>query len=585
MSCLRHILTYLMIVSLLAGLSACQWVIDPVVDPTFDDSATFRLTLTILSNTSAGNTRAGNDDDYEEVGHPEENYIAFREGDFRLVIFDNNGNYLMELGAAEAESIVEGNNEYKIEYELVFPETITASTIEQIRNNGVQVVIIANCKSLDQTFVYSDKFNVEGSSKNLVQLWRNNTTFNYQYALGEYNSTWLPKNSAISQKLIPMFGYSKSLKFSQDNASGEYRCSTVIPMQRAMAKIEVIDHLENQPDLYVKDVTMTDMVTLGRVIPNVAQNPNWNQTGSQVTASSLPAGTLMENHIVENLKFWHDEQNKKWIAYVPEMKLLDENDGLILDPVTKVFDSEKYSDRTHLDVKIGVKPGSTLKDYDGGNYIAHFAKYTPLTFEPSIPDGSWNHILRNHIYRFSVNKVGLTVQLHLHVIPWQPDDDEVWDYTDNVTVQQALKWVPDSYEKIVEETGEVYLSLENNQILKGSFRISTPINGRWYARLVPLDGAKTNAVTFTDAEGNPLTPNAGTPPACLEISGLIATGQDEVPTVFFIKPTSTGSEEESRFRLEFLVENFGSWTTVPMVDVNGVEYTTYTIVRQGNLIL
>ena len=168
--------------------------------------------------------------------------------------------------------------------------------------------------------------------------------------------------------------------------------------------------------------------------------------------------------------------------------------------------------------------------------------------------------------------------LHLHVVPWQPDEREIWDYVDHVTVQQQLTWAPDSYESINDETGELVLLLDNT-MLEGTFNITAPINGKWYARLTPIDDARPNAVTFADENGDPMEPNAGDPAVCAEVSGII----DLNAATIRIRPTNLGNDYESRFRLEFFVENLGMWMTVPIVD-NGKQFNYYTIVRKGNII-
>lgn len=170
------------------------------------------------------------------------------------------------------------------------------------------------------------------------------------------------------------------------------------------------------------------------------------------------------------------------------------------------------------------------------------------------------------------------IDLHLHVVPWVPDEPEIWDYIDHVTVEKPLEWAKGSYEKIIDGK-DVVLHLDENKMLEGTFRFTAPVNGRWYARLTPI-GADTspNAVTFANADGTVMTPNAGEPAACLEISGIIPTN---APETFYIRPTGFGNEQESRFRLEFFVLNMGKWITVPL---NDSENDYYTIVRKANVL-
>lgn len=522
------------------------------------------LSLTMVTNTSLS-SRADieNDDDFEEIGSAAENYIDFENGDFRVALFDNKGEYLMELKASDdwtkyPMSNVNDRLYYRLEIEFNFPkENLDASQIDEIIKNGMYVMVLANCRAINRNanFDYdseNNRFGAYGKSTKVSELWKNGTAYNFTYALRE-NGTWTPDLTDTQTKLIPMFGYVLTPKFETPRADGKYETNVVIPMQRALAKIEVIDNLTDK-GFEIDDVRMTDYNSTGRVIPDLLANPDWDQIGKQVTSSSLPDNP---NNIKTGLKFLHDAPNKKWIAYVPEMKL----DGT----------PDASGNRTHLNVDVQQIGSSATKE----TYPIHFAKYNE-SFKPTIPNDSWNHILRNHIYRFYVNNVGFNVDLHLHVLPWMLDNDEEWNFTDQVTVQQTLEWSKDSYSSYNEETGEVVLKLETNEILEGSFIISSPINGRYYARITPLEGAKPGAISFVDPEGNILEPSSGSPAHCHEVTGVI---EEERPYRIYIMATDLGADEQSSFRLDFYVENLGTWINVPMSKDDKFQY--FTIIRPG----
>ena len=551
-SAYRNFVLSLLAAGLLLAVSGCAWVRDDDADVFLPEGSNFRMSLTVLAPSSAI-TRAGRDDDYEQTGTIAENYIDFADNDFRVALFDPSGTFLMSLGGENDWTLFPtavGSEfaRYQMECELRFPETLTDEVMENIRRNGLSALVLANWQSAGGANAYAGLFTPDGRPQPLADVWADDTHYNFNYRLHTDGSSWSPSHTAASKRLIPMFGYAKTTAFTS-GIGGVLNASATIPMQRALAKIEVIDNLKDQPQISVDGVTMNAYNTAARFIPDVAANQKWNQVGTQVTSSSLPKDVVTEKP-ADGLSFFKDESGKKWVAYVPEMLL----------PELKLNDKgEVVGERPHLDIKIG----STLGLYEGDTYPAHFAHYTQ-DMQPTIPDPSWNHILRNHIYRFEVNKVGFKVDLHLHVIPWEPDEEEVWDFADHVTVQKSLTWTDDTYDRINEETGEVLLSFERKKLLEGTFKIATPVNGKWYARLTPIGDAKPNAISFVDENGRVMEPAEGDPKACLEISGLI-NGSDEM--TFYINATEFGNDRESKFRLDFFVENLGVWMDVPMTMV------------------
>ena len=574
---------------LLAAVPGCESVFDDYPDP----SGTLGMSVTLFIS-SATTTRADarHEDDGKESGSLAENHLDFPGQDFRIVLFDNAGNYVHEVDSdwkSFTSDATGSGTRYEVEYEIKFPKSVSGATVDDIKKNGLQIMVLANWQSAKGSGAYNNLFETGGGYQSLTQVWADKTSYNFPYTASN-SETWRPDLG--SKQLIPMFGYAQAPKFERRTSGGPLYSDVSVPMQRAVAKVEVIDNLESQPTLSVDGVTMTRYNTAGRLIPDVTANPGWNLVDSQVDVSSLPANVGPRT----GLKFFHYSQTGKWIAYVPEMAL----DKLGVD-ARKAFNPESVEakNRPHLEVSITNSDASS--PYKGGTYSAHFARYND-NFEPTIPDESWNHILRNHIYRFSVNKVGLSVNLHLHVIPWDREDDEVWDFTDHVTISQALTWEEDTYDFLIidgkkygdatgdgeeggggdnqggdtgdsgyggnpDEDNEVYLKLDRT-VLVGRFRIATPRNGWWYARLTPMNGADPNAVSFVDQDGGPL-PGDG-----MNISGPI----DGKEQMLYIRQATSNNENESRFKLEFWVENLGVWMSVPMPD------GPYTIVRQGNLI-
>lgn len=559
----KGILLAALAVGLLTAVPACVADHYPECDAVHGSGSPYKMTVTVITSSSMA-SRAGHNDSFEEEGTAPENYINFAGKDFRIILFDNRGDYLFELDTDRDMAVLPsygGGNTvyYVIETEIEFPESLEPTVVDGILREGFQVMALANWQSADSQASYSGLFEKSGGQhQSLAEIWKESALYNFMYTPSVDKSTWTPDNTAATKRLIPMFGFAKATPFAERYNGGALYSAASIPMQRALAKIEVIDNL-TQTGISIDGVTMSEFNTSGRFIPDVAANANWDTVGTQVDTSSLPLGVLQNT----GLKFIR-ESDKRWVAYVPEMQL----ERPLINGKGEIQES-----RTHLDVHIK----GDLEFYEGDTYPVHFIQYDDNSM-PTITDDSWNHILRNHIYRFSINKVGLSVKLHLHVIPWYVDDEEEWDFTDHVTVSQLLRWNEHSYEKI-DDDGGVFLLLDNDKWLEGQFSIMSPVNGRWYARLTPLDDAKVTAVSFVDEAGNVLEPSAGDPKACLEISGLIGNG-GSVP--IRIRPTDYGNDYESKFRLEFFVENLGVWLDVPMVESGN--YKFYTIVRKANII-
>ena len=567
---MRHWLCALSLAALLAVLHGC--VADDV--ETQRTGSMFRMTVTVITNSSMG-TRANHADDHEEEGNPAEDFINMEGGDFRLVLFNKDGEYLFEVNPQDpsslwkAQSNVDGTV-YRIEGELDLRD-IDPGKIDDIKDRGLQIMALANWENIGGNYNTGGLFGTTADRPKLNAVWEDGSSYNFTYTPGTGNETWCPDHEATSKKLIPMFGYAEVPMFFLRNNLGEERetmwySEGKILMQRAMAKVEVIDKLP-QEALSITDVTMTVYNGRGRFIPDVEANPDWDAIGSQVETSSLPNDPEPNSR----LKFVQESvDSKKWIAYVPEMQLSEEG----------IRGEISADDNTRPRLDVTITGDESIEDvYTETTYPLHFARYNEV-FKPTIPDESWNHILRNHIYRFYVNNVGIDAEFELHVVPWELDEDETWDYTDHVTVGEILKWRAGSYERLDDETGRLLLWIgEEDKMLEGWFQIKTPLNGRWYARLTPLDDARPNAVTFVDAYGKTMEPSSGDPPVCLEVSGII---EKESPAWIRIKPTNQGNEDMSAFKLEFFVENLGVWIRVPMVDGEGKSYQNYTIVRKGN---
>ena len=523
------------------------------------------LSLTVVASSDIS-TRAHYDDE-EEEGIEAENYIDIDNNDLRIFLLSKSGEILQEvINLQWSKSTIGSSAIYSLTKKEIFFNDDTEedrAKINGLLRDGVSVMVLANSKNAR----WDGGINSFPSS--FDNLWKDGSNFNYNYVMGAARTSWQPKISNGNKDLIPMFGI---LHTTFDTSDGKHLASGRIQLQRAMAKVEVIDNIKID-GVSLSNVTLSDFNQVGRLIPDIQANPDWDKIGEQVGVSSLPADPA---HLNTELNFIHLPAQKKWIAYVPEMSL-----------AKPAADGSMPADRTHLNLTLAAS--SAYPGFNGSVYQMHFAKYVN-SIEPTVPDESWNHILRNHIYRFSVNNVGVNTELELHVKPWVLDDDEEWDFSDNITIDKTLEWKSISegemtYEDLDKTNGRILLWIDEDKskILTGTFSFKTPLNGEWIARLIPLDDALPNAMSFVDANGNPLQPAHGDPPVCLEISGLI---EKDSPAYIRIQPTNFGNETMSAYKLEFYVKNLGTYTRVSMVNEKdkerGATFDNYIIVRKSN---
>lgn len=119
---------------------------------------------------------------------------------------------------------------------------------------------------------------------------------------------------------------------------------------------------------------------------------------------------------------------------------------------------------------------------DGGEPVE---VYTPL-----------GKVVRNHDYQVKATvDAGGQMTLTIIVNEWTEDEDQVIDYQNSVTVETGdmLKWT--SYTSYSDTTnvvpvvdGNINFEGLNNGAAQCTFRLRTPIGGRWYAELVTISG-------------------------------------------------------------------------------------------------
>lgn len=472
--------------------------------PNTGDTRTLQLNVMVPAAESVtSRTEKENDVTHvPEKGSAAENYLGFDEFDYKVLIFDESGSLLEEF---VPETTATQDADKGTLTTLIGP--ISTKDKDGNRLENIQIMVLANWQHFDD-----GRYNgFTAGTTTLNGLSSNGTNFNFTMPIMTNSVAWSPSITSSPKRLIPMFGLSDKIELNYDNAEPVGNGGVILPdvktptiqMLRAVAKIEVVDKLPEGAGP-IESVTLDKSNAEGRYIPDFNTNDLWYERLTQVKTVSLPSGSI---GTVNNLKFFKErktidgEDVDVWSAYIPEMAL----------PATK-------TDRPKFTVDYGgSQPGEFVLDY--------------LT--ESEPTGTLTQVLRNHIYRFTANRLkGVSVNATLEVNPWELEEEEEWDYQNTVTVGENgyLEW-KGWYEKA--EDGSIttdgikdrgILDKENYQLVmgagevwvKGDFKIDSPINATWYAYFRTVEGKEDafifvdkNGEQLTDSEGNPLTTASG----------------------------------------------------------------------------
>lgn len=536
--------------SLLMFSTSCENVVQKGDVPTIKDEAQFMLRLNVQAQSSA--TRA---EGHEfEDGLEAEHYINIPDRDFRIVLYDNaTGEFIRELNDL---SVTEYDGQYFVE-SIFTPEKDGPLTEEYLRTSKVDLLVLANWKSYEKnknnlypTFANTS---LKDSDAEYRYLWKDDSNYNFSTQTGANNYSWIP--SMESNNFIPMFGYKEGVSFYKiTDGQNTNRVATPVPMLRALAKIEIIDKIQEKGGTSkITGAQISSYNTTGRYIPDVSTNVNWSQNHIQVTSPTLPEDVQKSDNglVFEEGNYLSNTEEKCFVAYIPEMDFTNNE----AKPVIKVtVDNSK-------------------------EYEIQFTPY--LEGKPTEDNGDYNHILRNHIYRYTVNSVSsVNVNLTLEVLPWDVDDEEEWDYSDIPASGKGITvdWNFTGSQVNTEDATVSFDISKLSEVLKGNFTISSPLSGTWHAYLIQeVNDNGGQAVIFCkDAQGTLFTDeDTGKPD---HISGLIADGKATI----YLRVSEYGTQTESKYKLRVYVENMGMFMEVNMTPDDS-DAANWTIIRPTTL--
>lgn len=542
MRILYKISLWLTSVAIMAAITSCEAVMDGERPCPAGESVS--LSFKMITSTTLVGTRADDNPFHSEV---DSEFRQFEDGidvnDLGLFIFakDKDGvdqivmkttnissstNPAMMItgspGAYTVTMIVEKDNLTKIlGYE------IDANSDENV---DFRIMILANCKN-----AISGGWNaIDGMTFTEVVTQAQSIAFPMEAIhntnMGDSEVDGVYKGN------IPMFGTNTFTVSQQDlflSRPDERIWLGQIDMLRSLAKVRVIDNIQNKDDSgYPKIIAAEILSSQSAAIP-VPYDAVGYRNGYQVHTANIAdpekALTLVGASVYKlgSIPSSWDMTPEAYrtgntrIGYIPEQKIANINGNVAQGmPVFRITAALKKNADGTDDTKTYDVPMTGYNVNNGG---------LEFTFG--------NEILRNHVYSLSVNRVavGTPAEITVTVDNWKSPEagDLILDYNDNVTVPQGdrMEWVGGTYDG---RDGETYVlkpwtSIANREPLVGYFRIPTPAGATWTAYLIDAGGPDAGAFAFldTDKDGNDI----------------------EVPTISGLIPVNGGSAAKSRLRI------------------------------------
>lgn len=508
--------------------------------PGYEEGKDVWLSVNFRNVDSEGRSRAVTD-----PVHPDEDATAaenFIDVNDITVMFLNSDGRVMKV-FADGEYSVEVNsntdglyNDYVLRFRInqdYFEKTGATSTFS--------LLVVANHDGTGdgQTYNPDDLW-----MKSVADLSALKTSFGYTGQNG--TAAWTP--DIAGGRHIPMAGIhrftvSRAALESATDANNPLVITeggNEIEMQRAMAKIRVIDALaENgNTDNEITAVTLSGMNRRGAYLPLVPSN-EW---GTQVVPNTSVC------HIAHGDASWFNPSTvipsytigaDGWGFYIPEF-------SWTLAPAA-----------AEPTLRITVHSASTGLD---------------RTYDyPVSKSLGQNDMTRNHIYEFRVTEIaGTEAELTLVVKDWD-DQEVIWDYTDNPGLATGGWIVFDRNTcAVVDDLAQAVFRNDKADI-KAQFTLAEPVNATWRAVFIYEKG-KQGAFRFVDKDGNEVETISG------EIDGT-------TPASLIIRTKDTPREDDNVARLQIIV-TMADGRTVTANVLTGGNYgknTYFTIIQNRQL--
>jgi len=351
-------------------------------------------------------------------------------------------------------------------YELsVFFEDDNLDRMEDNEELTFSVMIMANINSVGGN--YTTDGLIYGAARDKLQ------------ELFTMPADWFPSQT----KGIPMYGYKTGIRATKAQLADENYSMGDITMLRAMCKIEVIDNIvgaevASDGNRYPR-VTGVELVSWrdkGYLRPRYDGYEGGVRTAYIPNSSTVVTTPVNATYITDE----NDKDKGRFRIYCPEARLED----------------------VKIRVTALMGPGEAPKYYEES--LGQYAD-----------DGEvfGTDLVRNHIYRFSVNSISVTADLTVTVLPWTTKTDE---YTlDNIIMtDEFLQWTnvdgnnnfsvsTENYNGEQDQDQQLSFLRGTRDYATGTFKITSPKGAVWRACFIPGEnGVDAFEFVDVDASGN-----------------------------------------------------------------------------------
>lgn len=432
-------------------------------------------------------------------------------------------------------------------YELNLTELNESSTV------GLRVVVIANQHTDKYGQTNPGKYPAVAAGTSYIEAMSAISDAMGQYTIPE---NWNPGNTYEQNlpRYIPMFGQAdvtvNALELYHSESWQTVSLSDIW-MLRAMTKVEIndnIDRKEATDDRYPQIVSarLAYRYTSGWLMPaGYSDYVNGTQVESpNLGASGVPV--TKEMTMVRGTYYGDSEQGRRvrfMRGYCPEQTI----------------------ESGYPNVEITIKPSANATEAEYSTYTVPLSGYNGSVFNW----GTGDRMLRNHIYRISVNSVGTPADITVQVLPWE-GEEIVWDYTDNPGFAENgyIMWDEGSYNSIDPATARVYVKPVTDGPVVCRFTMVQPQDATWRAYLIDTEGQTQGAFHFVDESGATID---------------VPEGKVGEEAVLRILPSQTAQQYTNAARLQILVTTADGSRKI-IADVLNGNYgknAYFTIVQSG----